>query len=150
MKKFQFRLQTILKLRRQQEDQKKRDVGLLVSQINEYQRQALEMAQIIKEQGYILKEHIQGDVDVSWIAGYQGYINYLRQSIAEKINSVTQVQPQLNQARRALAEAAKQTKILEKLEEKLRNRHEERLKKMEAREIDEIGNNAFLRSRRLA
>ena len=129
MKKFQFRLQPILKLRRQQEDQKKRDVGLLVSQINEYQRQALEMAQIIKE---------------------QGYINYLRQSIAEKINSVAQVQPQLNQARRALAEAAKQTKILEKLEEKLRNRHEKRLKKMEAREIDEIGNNAFLRSRRLA
>jgi flagellar export protein FliJ len=45
-----------------------------------------------------------------------------------------------------LAQAAQQTKILEKLKEKQKKRYEKRLQKMEARELDEIGTNVFLRS----
>ncbi|MBN1766794.1 MAG: flagellar export protein FliJ [Sedimentisphaerales bacterium] len=147
MKNFHFRLHTLLRLRKQQEDQKKRIVGDLVSEINEYQRQALEMAQAIKNEGQILRHYLQNEVDVDWIAHYHRYVSVLQQCIAQKIENVSQVQQKLSLARQELAEAARQTKILEKLREKLKARHDQEVKKMESREIDEIGTNVYLRSR---
>ena len=149
MKKFQFRLQTVLKIRQQEQDQKKRRVGSLISQINEHQRQALEMAEDADEQGRILQQYIKGSVNVNWVANYHRYVSYLQQAIAGKIDAVTQVQKQLHQARQDLAEAAKQTKVLEKLKEKLNNRYQSRLNKLQHQQTDEIGTNIFLRSRNL-
>ena len=51
MKKYKFRLDPVLKLRRQVEDQKKRAVGLLMTEINDLQNQALEMNNAIKDEG---------------------------------------------------------------------------------------------------
>ena len=150
MKKFEFRLQTVLKLRRQQEDQKKRVVGSFLAEINGLQREAVGMAQAISEQSQVLQQHIQGTVDIDWITYYHGYVANLQRSIGEKIKEVAKVQQKLIQARRELTEAARQTRILEKLKEKLMERHNRQLKKMEAREIDEIGNQLFQPSRNIA
>jgi len=108
------------------------------------------MAQAISEQSQVLQQHIQGAVDIDWITYYHGYVANLQRSIAEKINEVAKVQQKLIQARRELTEAARQTRILEKLKEKLMERHDRQLKKMEAREIDEIGNQLFQPSRNSA
>jgi len=55
MKKFRFRLQPLLRLRKQQEDQKKRVVGALLTQINDLQKQALEL----KHQSQKLAERVR-------------------------------------------------------------------------------------------
>ena len=146
MKKFRFRLQPVLKLREQQEEQKQRAVGVLQSEIAEQQRQALVMAEVVKEQGQILKDHFsQGNVDVNWISYYQGYVSNMQRSIAEKINTVGQVQKKLAQARSELAEAAKQTKIIEKLKEKRKTRYDKQLQRQETFEQDELATNMFYR-----
>ncbi|MCK4628817.1 MAG: flagellar export protein FliJ [Sedimentisphaerales bacterium] len=150
MKKFEFRLQTVLKLRQQQEDQKKRVVGSFLAEINELQREAVEMAQAVSEQGQVLQRYINGDVDVNWITYYHGYVTNMRRSISEKIEEVARVQQKLIQARQELTEAARKTRILEKFKEKLMERHDRQLKKIEAREMDEIGNQLFQPSRNTA
>jgi len=138
MKKFNFRLEPILKLRKQQEDQKKRAVGDLLAEINALQRQALEMADAIRRQDRALRQNVRGTVDINWIAYYQGYVTHLRQSISQKIDEVAQIQKKLVQARHELTEAARQTKILEKLKEKRKQRYEKELRRREIGELDEI------------
>jgi flagellar FliJ protein len=146
MKKFSFRLQPVLKLREQQEEQKKRVVGVLQNEIAEQQRQALAMAQVVKEQGQILKDHFsRGNVDVNWISYYQGYVSNMQRKIAEKINNVAHVQKKLIKARVELAEAAKQTKIIEKLKEKRKQRYDKQLQRQEIFGQDELANNMFYR-----
>ena len=151
MKQFRFRLQPLLRLRKQQEDQKKRAVGALLSQIHDLQRQALELAEAIKAEGDTLKQqYIQGNVDLNWVSHYRRYVTSVQRAIAERIQTATNIQEKLHQARRDLAEAAKQTKILEKLKERQQKQYEREWQRNENRELDEIGTKVFLRSGKTA
>lgn len=149
MKKFRFRLQTLLRLRRQQEDEKKRAVGVLLTRINEFQQQAVQMAADIKREGENLKQQYQhGTLEMDWIAHYHRYVNHIRQSIQQRVQTIAQVQQQLAQARGELADAARQTKILEKLREKQKDRFDAELNRRERVQQDEIATAAFLQSRK--
>jgi len=151
MKQFRFRLQPLLRLRKQQEDQKKRAVGVLLTQIYDLQRQALELAEAIKAEGDTLKQqYIQGNVDLNWVSHYRRYVTSVQRAIAERIQKATNIQERLHQARRELAEAAKQSKILEKLKERQQRQYEREWQRKENREMDEIGTKAFLRSGKTA
>ena len=149
MKKFNFRLQSLLRLRKQQEDDKKRVVGNLLTQINEQQQQALQMSQSIKTQGEKLKEqYASGCVDLDWVSHYYRFVSHTRMAINQRILNVTEIQKKLTVARRELAEAAKQTKILDKLKEKQRKRYDRKLKLLENAQTDEIGANTFTWNRK--
>ncbi len=147
MKKFEFRLEPVLRLKKQAEDEKKRAVGLLMAEINSQQQQALEINQTIIQQGDILKNKLSsGQVDTGWIAYYQRYVTDMRAEIARKIQNVTEIQKKLHLARRALAEAAKETKMLEKLKEKQYKEYIGHIEKLEKKELDEIGSQMFIRN----
>lgn len=147
MKKFNFRLQPLLKLRRREEDQKKRVVGAFMSQIHEQQQHALEMSEAIKKEGeYLKQQHRQGRVDLEWVAQYYRFVSHTQNAIAQRVTNVMQIQKKLTVARQELAQAAQKTKILEKLKEKQQKRYEKHLQKIQQRELDEVGANIFLRS----
>lgn len=151
MKKFQFKLQPVLDVRQIEEDQKKRIVGELQAKINDLQQQALQLNETIKEHGLQLKQqHAAGQVDLSWVAHYRSYVMHARQLINQRIAEVGQVQKKLVVARGELAEAAKKRKMLEKLKEKRQERYDADVARHEAREMDEIGMNAYQRVRRRA
>lgn len=151
MKKYQFRLQPLLRLRKQQEEQKKRAVGALMTQIHDLQRQALELADAIKTEGDILKQQYQeGKVDLHWVSHYRRYVTSVQRAIAEKIQAATSIQGKLHQARTELVEAARQSKILEKLKEKQQKQYDREWQKKENRELDEIGSNVCVRSGKTA
>ena len=93
------------------------------------------------------QQQLNGFVDLNWVSHYYRFITHTQQAIAQRIDNVIQIQKKLITAREELAQAARQTKILEKLKEKQKIRYEQRLKKLQVREQDEIGANIFLRSR---
>ena len=149
MKKFKFRLEHLLKLRRQQEDQKKQAVGAVLGQIQQQQQEGLEMAAAIRREGENLKrQYQQGKVDLDWVGHYRLYVTHLHAAINQRIKKVAELQVKLKVVREELVAAAKQTRILEKLREKQKNRHEKQLRRMEADQQDEISTSAFLRRRR--
>jgi flagellar FliJ protein len=151
MKKFNFRLEPVLRLRLQQEDQKKRAVGVLQSEINVQQQAALDMAEDIRSQGSELKHQFEsGTIDVNWIASYQGYVSALQRSINEKIANVGEIQKRLIDARTQLADAARERRIIEKLKERQVKRHTDEVNRLENLENDEIGNNLYNRMVRTA
>ena len=146
MKKFKFRLEPVLKLKRQAEENKKRVVGQLTAEINNLQQQALDTNQLIIEQGNVLKQKLSGGVvDTGWISYYQGYVTDMRREIARKIQEVTEIQKKLHYARIELANAAKETKMLEKLKEKQHKEYIEAIELREKKELDEIGSQLFIR-----
>ena len=151
MKKFKFKLEPLLALRRLHEDQKKRVVASLQGEINEQQRQALQMAGEVERHGKLLKERQgRGTVDLAWVAHYRSYVTHMQRAIAQRISRVARIQQDLGIARQELAEAAKQTKILEKLKEKRRTRYEHDIRRAEAAELDDIGAKMFLYRARTA
>ncbi len=150
MKKFSFRLEPVLRLRKLQEDQKKRAVGALQGQIAQRQQETLELAANMHREGQDLKQQFsRGHVDVSKVAFYQNYVGSLQRSINEKITSVGEIQQKLAMARGELSIAARERRIIEKLKEKQLERHSSEMTRQEKLEQDEAGNNLFLRSRKL-
>ena len=100
MKKFKFRLETLLKLRQQDEDEKKKAVGQLLSEIHEQQREALEMDAQLQQEGDLLKEqYLQGNVDLDWVSHYRGFVTSVQNAINKRIGNVTKIQGNLNLAR---------------------------------------------------
>ena len=146
MKKFRFRLEPLLRLRRQQEEQKKRAVGVLIREISEQQRQALQMATAVRQEGENLKhQYAQGRVDLDWAGHYRRYVSHMQMAINQRIEAVTQIQQRLQLARQELAEAAKNTKVLDKLKEKRRQRYDHELGREETRELDEVAAQGYVR-----
>ena len=150
MKKFKFRLENLLRLRRQEEDQKKQVVGLLMSEIQEQQRQALEMAAAIQKEGQKLKQQYQERVvNLDWVGHYRIYVMHLQQAINERIKKVSEIQEKLKLARQELVQAAQQTRILEKLKERRQERYDRLYQRRETEHQDEISTSAYVREIRI-
>jgi flagellar FliJ protein len=148
MKKFQYRLQPLLHLRQQVEDEKKRKVGALQTEINDQQNRALKRAARIQQEGEILRrQHESGKIDLEWVSHYRRYVTHTQQAIAQRIAEVARIQKKLNGARLELNEAAKNRRILEKLKEKQQERFEAEIRHRERIEEDEIGTRMFLHNR---
>lgn len=143
-KQFKFRLESILKLRRMAEDEKKRAVAELVSEINQYQQEALDMAETIRKSTTELTPSIQGRVNLQEVARVQGYVGQLQRGINQRIENVARVQQKLGLARQDLAEAVRRTRILEKLKEKQKKQYMDELKRQENRALDEMATLAYV------
>jgi flagellar FliJ protein len=148
MKKFKFRMETILKLKKQKEDEKKRLVGLLVAEKSEYERQAIEMSNALRLEGKKLKQHyLDNHVDLDEISSYQKYVIQIQQGVQQRMFNVTEVQKKLSIARQEFTIIAKETKILEKLKEKKLLRYKLDLRRLELIEEDDVATKVFLRNR---
>ncbi|MCH9023340.1 MAG: flagellar FliJ family protein [Planctomycetes bacterium] len=139
MKRFSFRLETLLRLRRQQEQTKKGVVGGLMSRINEQQRRAVALQTGLMEEGRQLKErYLQGNVNLDLVGYYYRYATQVGQAIQRRIEGVGQIQKELMGARGELVEAARTRKVLEKLKERQQGRYDLRLRRLEQVEQDEV------------
>lgn len=146
MKKFKFRLETVLKVRQRHEEEKKRVVGGLLQEIHEQQYQAVTLSKSLLAEGERLKaSYAAGQVDMNWVGHYCRYAHYIHHAIADRVEKVGRIQQNLNQARQALMVAAQQTRILDKLKEKQLDRYEARGHQLEAREQDELGTQGHIR-----
>lgn len=151
MRKFKFRLESVLQLRKQQEDQKKREVGLLQGQINELQMQIMDMNRRVKDAaGQLKKQFATGNVDLEWVSRYHGFALAVERGIQYRLAKIGQIQKQLKDARVELAKASQQKKIVEKLRQKQQSQYDSQLRRAEARQEDEIGTRLYLHSLKAA
>ena len=146
MKKFKFRLETLLRMKQFEEDRKKRNVGSLVSEINHHQQEALHLGQSLQQEGRVLKEqYLTGNIDMQRISHYRTYVTAVHQDIGKRVESVARIQGNLSEARAELRDAMKETKTLETLKDRKIEKYNRRFKKIEAGEQDEISANQHRR-----
>jgi flagellar FliJ protein len=137
-KQFRFRFETMLRIRRQREDEHKRIVADRIRQLGEA-RDELETlySQISEETSAIRIEHAPGTFDPRSAITHRNWLMRLHKNVLETQNHIRFLESQLAQDRVALAEAARHRQVLEKLKEHQLERFKEEQARLEQREADD-------------
>jgi flagellar FliJ protein len=145
VKRFRFRLQTLLNIEQNKEKQAqiafqkaitelRRQRQVLADQEYEYQREQRAMAQAIRR-GTSPQE----------LSAYDLFFTGLKARMEEQKQRIAQADQAVEEARKELAERTKQRKIMEKLREKAQAAHDEEARRVETAMFDEVGTSLSFR-----
>jgi flagellar FliJ protein len=147
-KRFEFRLQTVLRIRKQDEDACKRVVADRLRRIKAVHSEVVALqGQMADEIRAFRQTHAVGRLDMRQVMQHRHWLIHLQQGVLMANSRLAELQRQLEQDRIALTEARKRVRVLEKLKERQHERYRHELNRMEARENDEIGNTLYFRQR---
>ncbi|MBN1345966.1 MAG: flagellar export protein FliJ [Phycisphaerae bacterium] len=147
-RRFKFRLETVLKIRKQREDAAKRVVAERLRQVAAVQDETAALQrQMDQEIAGFRQSHSAGRIDITVTRRHRHWLIHLDQGILMAHGRLAELHRALAGDRAILTEARKQVRILEKLEERQRERYRQELTRDEARENDEIGNALYLRQK---
>ncbi|WP_313559128.1 flagellar export protein FliJ [Ruminiclostridium cellobioparum] len=143
VQKFGFRLESVLKLRTQIEDNAKNNLARAAREL-EYQRECLNELEDIKEASMTsLSSAVDQGIPVYQVKNYNGFFALMKNKIVSQKENVNNAQNDVDINRGALIKAMQERKIIEKLKEK---KYEEYLKeenKSEQLLIDELNSYKF-------
>ena len=118
-RRFTFRFETMLKIRRQREDEHKR---IVAGRLREIRRVRQELGtldrQIHDELASIRRGQEPGTIDMVQVIRHRRWLGQLHKAVLEGQAHLGVLEAKLSQERVVLAEAAKQRRILDKLRER--------------------------------
>jgi flagellar protein FliJ len=140
MARFVFQLEGVLRHRRNVEKERQRQMAVVQAAMQQLEVDRQKIEQEVKDSLADLRDNrLVGPIDLSYLAAHRRFIMAMQRKATQVAQRMALVQRQLDDARAALAEAAKQRKIIEKLRDKQFARWTEDRNAKEARELDEIG-----------
>lgn len=143
MAKFKFRLDVLLRLALNEEDEAKKNLAA-------WQKRLLESLQkkdrILKNINCSLVEKVR-QKNIDEIKLYENYLDSLRYSLFLTEGEIEFIEKEKDKAVEILQEAMKKRKILEKLKEKKHQQYIFEADQREQKEMDEIGTKIFTESR---
>ncbi len=143
-KRFQFRFETILKLRRQREDEHKRIVADRLRQIAQVQDQLASLERQIEQETQAIRRSTSGGtIDLQQTVRHRHWLGHLHKSSLEAQARLRFLEARLAQERTQLAEAVKQRRVIEKLKERQSSAHIKAQERRETLELDELGTVRF-------
>ena len=138
MAKFQFKMETVLRLRESIEEQKKNEFGRAAAEL---ERQKEKLKAIIAEQRQMIQEFheaVKARIDSKKSDQYNKYIKLLDKRIEEQQAVVKKCEAIEEACRKELIEATKEKKKLEKLKEKQFQQYVIEEKREEQKVTDEL------------
>lgn len=144
---FRFRLQPLQKIRENIRQERQTELA-----------KALEAESVMREKIESIKQDIvgtkeegrrlasEGRIKVDHLVGLRRHEAYLLAQKAEAEQKLEQVLAEIERRRQAVIEADKEVKIMEKLHEKLKERHDNGLAEKEVLELDEIASQRAART----
>ena len=136
---FKFKLSPVLRQRQITERQKQRDYALTLAALKDLQDQLTTLNQTVTETNTDLRTNrLTGPIDVHFLAAHRRYLLGVQRKAQDLATQILTAQKTAESARAALAEAAKQTKVLEKLREKQQQRWKEDADRKEMIALDEV------------
>lgn len=145
MKKYSFRLQTVLELREKKLEDKRREMALVVAKLNE---------EIQKSENLVLKQNhtrqalesiYEGskELDIIEVTNYKNYLGKIVVDLKNQEVIIAQINKMLRIKQMEVTEALKQVKILEKLKETQEKKFYQHYEYLEAKEIDDIASTRY-------
>lgn len=137
MAKFIFKLQSVLNLRRQKEDNIKNELGIAIQRLEKEKRSLSELENTLDATVREFNEKTR-KTTVHELIEYNEYLSLLNSRIKSQKDNVNNAAQYVDKVREELVKAVKDRKILEKLKER---HYEEFLleqKKLEQKTNDEI------------
>ncbi len=139
MAKFVFQLQGVLRHRELIEQNRQRDLATAAA------AHAVVLAELRalddtvgKAVADLRQNHLTGTLDLSFLAAHRRFVLAMQRKGLEQMQQLAEAQKKVDIARGALAEAAKQKKIIEKLREKQHTEWASVLAKKELADLDEV------------
>jgi flagellar protein FliJ len=151
MPAFQFRLETLLRLRMAERDERRADLAKALRAEAMLQG---ELRQIESEQAdarvKVREQSAPGAADVDGLLRTNRYQLVLKARRGQLEGQLAQVRAELERRRQALLEADRGVRVLEKLRERQLAAHREREERLEIKVLDEVAVGAFNRRREAA
>lgn len=146
MKRFRFRLEPLLRLRETERDRRRRELGEALALEAKLRGESASLDNRRGEQLDALREMTrQGLVDVDRILEARRYTSLLQAEIQVTQAQLEAVGQETERRRRALIEADRAVKILEKLRDRQSLRHRQAFRRKEAQINDEIAGRRGIR-----
>jgi flagellar export protein FliJ len=140
MAKFNFKLEGVLRHRKNVERERQRELALLQAQLQQLENQLRELDQEVQSaSGELRQNRLIGRLDLNYLAAHRRFVGAMQKKGMGLVQRMAIVQKQVDEARRALAQAAIQRKAIEKLREKQHQRWQDEQNRRQTEEIDEIG-----------
>lgn len=148
MKKFSFRLQTVLEMREKKLEDKRREMAKVIAQLNE-QTQYLDA--LVSKQ-YMAKNTLEGiyesgrELDILEITNYKDYIGKVIVDIKNQEEIIQKTKYLLRFKQLEVTEALKAVKVMEKLKETQEKKFYQHYEYVLAKEIDDIASTRYKRT----
>ncbi|MCX8092816.1 MAG: flagellar export protein FliJ [Candidatus Goldbacteria bacterium] len=143
MKKFQFKFETVLKVKEKKEEQLKREL-LKLHKLQYEQHQILEK---IKEEKLMISNDKSSETvtDIQSLIYYEQYLNLLRKQIDDTNKKIQELQNQIDNKREEVIQASKEKKTFERLKTHYLNEYNKIIIANEQKVLDEIAINKYNR-----
>lgn len=147
MKRYSFRLQTVLDMREKFLEQKRLEMAKVISILN-MQIQSLETLVSRKEQTKNDLENIYAteDIDIFRITNYKNFLSKIINDAKNQEITIENTRKILTIKQQEVNEALKEVKVLEKLKEKQEKKFYQHYEALQAREIDDIASTRYHRA----
>jgi flagellar FliJ protein len=148
MPQFKFKLQKVLDYRKIKEEEKKRELSLLLIEYNK-EREILNILKNKQEELFGDLKNLQKDeLNITQILFYYFYLQDLSNRIKKQVQILEELDKKIQEKREEVIQASKERRIMEKLKER---KYKEFLYFMDRAEqifLDEISNSAFVRNKK--
>lgn len=145
MKKYSFRLQTVLEMREKKLEDKRLEMATVIKKLNE-QTQVLE--EIITRQNNAREtlENIYtsgNELDILEVTNYKNFLGKMIVDAKNQEKVIEQTQNLLKFKQYEVTEALKEVKVLEKLKETQEKKFYQHYEYLQAKEIDDIASTRY-------
>jgi len=138
-RRFSFRFETLLRIRKQREDEKKRAVARRLKQLAVVRARHDNLASAIKAETMALRYSLRGEtLDVDQFRWGRHWLTHLRRGLLEADAEIAAQRALLAQERAVLVEARKDTEVLARLKERRREAYLAESGRLEQIETDEM------------
>jgi len=146
-KRFVFRLEKVLDLRKQKEQEMMRELALAKESLAREERILEELRDRLAASRRELLAKQRGCLDPNEIINYLRYLDQLREFIELQTLRVLEAERIVEETRELLLQATKEKKIVEKLKENQLKKYKEELMRAEMNFLDEVGTLRYTRAK---
>jgi flagellar FliJ protein len=140
MPRFKFQLAGVLEHRKNIEEGKQRALAAVLAEMQRLKNDLADLDQVARTAVADLRDNrLTGQLDLSFLAAHRRFTGSVQRRAVAIVQKMALVQRSVDEARAALAAAAKDRKIIEKLRERQLERWQAQQHRQEADELDDIG-----------
>jgi flagellar FliJ protein len=146
MARFIFKLQGVLRQRKQIEQERLRDLAMTRQQVRQLEQELRNLNQALQSNTQALRDgYLVGRLDMNFLAAHRRYTIAVQRKGQTIVQRLAALQKQTEFQQQALAEAAKRRKAIEKLKDRRQEQWRADLSRREMAELDDISNQMFFR-----
>src|SRR4051794_18048386 len=147
---FRFRLQTVLRLRIAQRDERRAEMAKALRAADILREQRDKLAEETMENEQLARQLANpGQAHIDRILHVHRYEAILKASLAQLVVQETQIAAEIERRRLILTEADRQVRVLEKLSERQREQYQRNEERQAMKQMDEAAAVSFVRQRAL-